>query len=132
MPFDGTTPTKTEIDVLDEMKIILSSPKSWGKHRLQSFHNDNAQYCLIGALNLVDHNNSRYLYSREGFRYDHKSSLNVLQCLAEVISTTKMDNFSINVEGHVVANFNNDPTTNHHHILDLLEKARQKFIAEQE
>lgn len=53
MPFDDATLRVTcpEIEFLDEMVNVLSSPRKWLKHDLESA--DGSRHCILGAVEAV-------------------------------------------------------------------------------
>jgi len=124
MPLDGT-PTKTEIDILNEMKVTLSSPKSWCKHKLSTYKTrfffTTTQYCLLGALNLADHGSSYWGMGQKEQSLETIAASNVHKALCQAIPNPSVFD--------TVACFNNAKSTTHKDILDLLDKVRNEFVA---
>ncbi len=127
MPLDGSSYTKSEIDILDEMSLTLSSPEKWCKGHLwegkEAETNPNVgQHCLYGALNLADHDAATW---HGPFDFKTGAAFNVHRRLAESESVTP----SWPPESAAV-NFNNAPETTHADILDLIERTKQSFVSE--
>lgn len=100
MPFDNSPQVKTEIDILDEMKVILATPDKWCKGVLM----DKAgAHCLVGS-------------SDEAIvQYGQASVDAVFARMERILGQTD------------IAGFNDAPTTTHRDVLALIDRTRKSF-----
>lgn len=117
MPFDGTRTEKSEIDILDEMLITLSSPESWTKGKAYRFKKTGfffptytKSYCLMGALCLADNGEACSVLTTV-------TAKNVQYALSKALNN------------RLIVKFNDSHSTTHKDILALLNKVRNEFVA---
>jgi hypothetical protein len=121
MPFDGTISISPEVALLDRMADILSTPDKWCKGRTEV----DGRYCIYGALNIADHNDSACLS-----RYSQPVFLNPA---AQRVSD-RMDEIVLRAGysfGEYAASLYNDlKEVTHENILSLIKDVRETFEAE--
>jgi hypothetical protein len=114
MPFDSAPEIKEELRVLDRMREILAMPDKWCKGNVR----DGDAVCVAGAL-----------YVADGSEPDAPLIVTTLS-LAAMKSWGALVRTSRDDSGLFPAEFNDDPRTTHSDILSLIDRAREKIVAE--
>ena len=115
MPFDDTTARSTpEIALLDKVRDLLATPDKWCKYALEH----DRRHCVYGALNLAHHNVAMWTLGT-----NTKAYTNVERALARETGR----NHDILLD---IILFNNAPDTKHADILALIDRARDRLLAE--
>lgn len=110
MPFDGEiAPPSKEVALLGDMRRTLANPWNWCKNSLYRHAGWNEQFCLMGALNKADHGHFKNipLYPR-----------------ATCLVSSRLSALTPHKDS---VEFNNDRTTKHQDILDLIDRAKASF-----
>lgn len=106
MPFDDATLRVTcpEIEFLDEMVNVLSSPRKWLKGELES--TDGSRHCILGAMNVV------------GMARSTDCAISVRHALLNVVGAPF----------YKIDAFNDHRRTKHKDVLALLARTRDVFV----
>lgn len=106
MPFDDATLRVTcpEIEFLDEMVNVLSSPRKWLKGELKS--DDGSRHCILGAMDAV------------GMARSTDCANSVRDALLNAVGPRFLE----------IDAFNDHGRTKHKDVLALLARARDVFV----
>lgn len=111
MPFDAAPEVRVELRILDEMREILATPEMWCKGR----YSNGEAVCIMGALDVARGRSP-------GGPRPYPSPLEERNVIFTLLKSTP--------HHQKIWTFNDNPSTTHSDILSLIDRAREKIVAD--